>query len=315
MKEIKTLDCTIRDGGLINKHQFSLDEVKTLYYYLNISNMDYMELGYKNSKKLYSENEYGLWKFCDDDVISEVKSSQPSNKIKLAIMVDVGKEDISTIKKASESPYSLIRVASYVKDIKRGIELVNYFHDLGYETSINIMAISRDHGIELTEALDLVNDNCKCDYVYIVDSFGSFYPIDIKNEVFRYRSIIQNKKFGFHGHNNQQLAFANTIESINNNIDIVDSTLYGIGRGSGNCSSELLISYLIKNLPNKYQTINLTSLLEAIESLKFPLHKDFNLGYNIPLMITGILNKHPKSAIEFNKNDTIKYYDFFNNII
>jgi 4-hydroxy 2-oxovalerate aldolase len=314
MKNLKILDCTIRDGGLVNNHQFSLEFVKKLAGYLSLANIDYMEVGYKNSKKLFSEKEYGLWKFCDDDNIWPVKN-QLFGHTKLAVMVDVGREDLSTIKKASESPYSLIRVACYVKDIKRGIELVNYFNELGYETSINIMAISRDNGIELTNALDLINDTCKANYVYILDSFGAFYPNDIKNQIFRYRSIINNKKFGFHGHNNQQLAFANTIISIEERIDILDSTVYGIGRGAGNCPTELLISYLIKHLPDEIpERVRILSIIKAIQELVLPLQKDFDWRYNIPLMITGTLNKHPKAAINFNKEQQQDLIDFYSKL-
>ena len=67
--QIKVLDCTIRDGGLLNKHQFSFELVRKVYSTLAQSGVDYMEVGYKNSAKLFSRDDFGAWKFCDDDLL------------------------------------------------------------------------------------------------------------------------------------------------------------------------------------------------------------------------------------------------------
>ena len=58
--KIKVLDCTIRDGGLINKHKFSHEFVKNTYRALSAAGVDYMEIGYKNSPELFSQSEYGV---------------------------------------------------------------------------------------------------------------------------------------------------------------------------------------------------------------------------------------------------------------
>ncbi|MCK4912416.1 MAG: nucleoid-structuring protein H-NS, partial [Candidatus Omnitrophica bacterium] len=65
-EEIKVFDCTIRDGGLINNHDFDYRLVREVYKSLSAAGVDYMEIGYKNSKNLFSSSEYGPWKFCDD---------------------------------------------------------------------------------------------------------------------------------------------------------------------------------------------------------------------------------------------------------
>jgi 4-hydroxy 2-oxovalerate aldolase len=212
-ESIKVLDCTIRDGGLVNKHDFSLEFVRRLYTLLSAAGVDYMEMGYKNSPELFDPKEYGPWKFCEDDLLWKVKDGIESN-IKMAVMADVGRVNMDAVKPASESPYQMFRVASYVKNIDKGIEMVNAFHDMGYETTLNIMAVSRDRGPELDEALHQVNEECKADVLYLVDSFGAFYQEDIDKELTRYKGIVKNKKFGFHGHNNQQLAFSNTIQAL-----------------------------------------------------------------------------------------------------
>ena len=141
--QIKVLDCTIRDGGLMNNHAFDDKLVRDVYKALATAGVDYMELGYKNSKKLFSPKEFGKWKFCDDEDIKKVIDGIDSNGMKISVMCDIGRVDMDDIKPKKESPVDMIRVASYVKDIDKAIAMVNEFHDKGYETTINIMAISR----------------------------------------------------------------------------------------------------------------------------------------------------------------------------
>ncbi len=141
-EKIKVLDCTIRDGGLINNHDFDTRFVREVYKALSAAGVDYMEIGYKNSKRLFSSKEFGKWKFCDDSEINKVIEGIES-KTKISVMVDVDRVDIEDILPRKESPVAMIRVASYVKDIDKAICLVNHFADKGYETTVNIMAISK----------------------------------------------------------------------------------------------------------------------------------------------------------------------------
>lgn len=301
---VKVLDCTIRDGGLVNKHDFSLEFVRRLYQLLTAAGIDYMEMGYKNSPELFDPKEYGPWKFCEDDLLWKVRDGIDS-PVKLAVMADVGRVNMKAIKPASESPYQMVRMASYVKNIDKGIDLVNTFHDLGFETTLNIMAVSRDRGPELDEALDQVEHECKADVLYLVDSFGYFYQEDIDQCVKRYRDHVKSKKFGFHGHNNQQLAFSNTIQAVIDHVDYLDCTVTGMGRGAGNCTTELLLSFL------KNPKFDVRPVLEAITELFVPLRQKYEWGYIIPQMITGSMNLHPSSAIEFRKTPEKDQYRKF----
>jgi len=177
-EKIKVLDCTIRDGGLINDHDFDVNFVRGVYKAVSDAGVDYMEIGYKNSKELFSAEKFGLWKFCDDDVIKRAIDGIESNT-RVATMVDVGRVNPDEVKPAAESPVDMIRVATYVKDIDKAIYLVNHFADKGYETTMNIMAISRDRGPELDEALQQIEEESKVQVVYIVDSFGNLYSEDV----------------------------------------------------------------------------------------------------------------------------------------
>ncbi|MFH1245565.1 MAG: nucleoid-structuring protein H-NS, partial [Candidatus Omnitrophota bacterium] len=217
-EQIKILDCTIRDGGLINNHAFDTRFVRAVYKAVSAAGVDYMEIGYKNSKKFFSSGEFGIWKFCDDDQIKQIIEGVHS-PAKVAVMVDVGRVELEDIKPKAESPVDMIRTAAYVKEIDKAIHMANDFADKGYETAINIMAISRDQGSELEEALQQIEEESKVGVVYLVDSFGALYQEPVERLVKLAKKILKTKEIGFHGHNNQQLAFGNTIEAIIHNAN------------------------------------------------------------------------------------------------
>lgn len=308
-EKIKVLDCTIRDGGLINNHDFSREFVRKAYQAISQAGIDYMELGYKNSKKLFSPKEYGLWKFCDDDEIKRAIEGVAS-KTKISVMVDVGRVDIEEIKPSAESPVDMIRVASYVKDIDKAIHMVNHFAGKGYETTINIMAISRDQGHELDEAFMQIEDESRANVVYIVDSFGALYQEPVEYLVKRAKKALKTKEVGFHGHNHQQLAFSNTIEAIIHDANYLDGTIYGIGRAAGNCPLELLVGFL------KNPKFDIRPILDLISEEFIPLRNKIEWGYIIPYAIAGMMNEHPKAAMALRNSDKKENYrEFYESLL
>jgi 4-hydroxy 2-oxovalerate aldolase len=303
-EKIKVLDCTIRDGGLINNHDFSLSFVRAVYKALSEAGIDYMEIGYKNSKRLFSEKEFGKWKFCDDDDIKRVIDGIKSNT-KISVRVDV--EDILPRK---DSPVAMVRVASYVKDIDKAISLVNHFADKGYETAINIMAISRALDNELTEALEQLEKESKAEVIYIVDSFGSLYQETVEFLIKKAKSIVKTKEIGIHAHNNQQLAFSNTIEAIIHDANFVDATVYGLGRAAGNCPLELILGFL------KNPKFDIRPVLDLISQEFIPLRGKIEWGYIIPYAITGILDEHPRAAMALRDSDKKENYrEFYESLV
>jgi len=308
-EKIKVLDCTIRDGGLMNDHGFSDNFVREVYKAVSLAGVDYMEMGYKNSKKLFSPKDFGKWKFCEDDEIRKITEGIKS-KTKISVMVDVDRLDVDDIKPKKESPVDMIRVAAYVKDIDKAIYLVNNFSEKGYETTVNIMAITRALDNEITEALHQLEEESKADVVYIVDSFGSLYQETTEFLVKKFESILKTKEIGMHAHNNQQLAFANTIEAIIHNANYMDASIYGLGRAAGNCPLELLIGFL------KNPKFDIRPILDVIAKEFIPLSKKLEWGYVIPYAIAGMFNEHPRAAMALRESeDKENYREFYNSIV
>jgi 4-hydroxy 2-oxovalerate aldolase len=306
-KEIKVLDCTIRDGGLINKWDFSDKFVTAVFNALNQAGIDYMEMGYKASKKIISPDGLGKWRFCDEE---DIKPISKETNMKLAAMVDIGRVDPSDIKPKKESVLDMIRIATYIKDIDKAIDLVKLFNDRGYETTVNIMAISNERDQELDEALIQLSKS-EVGTVYVVDSFGSLYAEQIEFLVKKYKGFLPGKTIGIHAHNNIQLAFGNTIEGVIHGANMLDATVFGIGRGAGNCPLELLIGFL------KNPKFKLRPIVELIEKEFVSLRKEIEWGYLTPYALTGILDQHPRSAMKIRQTDKkdnyLEYYDSLTN--
>ncbi|RMD57345.1 nucleoid-structuring protein H-NS, partial [Candidatus Parcubacteria bacterium] len=178
--------------------------------------------------------------------------------------------------------------------------------DKGYETTINLMAVSTVGLRELDEGLaDLAKS--RVPVIYVVDSFGAFYQEDVEVLVKKYMDQLPGKTIGIHAHNNQQLAFSNTIAAIIAGANYLDGTLYGMGRGAGNCPLELLVSFL------KNPKFKVRPLIEAIEKEVLPWREKVDWGYFIPYMITGTMNQHPRAAMAVmdsdRKNDLTAFWD------
>ena len=144
-----------------------------------------------------------------------------------------------------------------------------------------------------------------------MDSFGALYSEQVHYLVRKYLQYAepQGKIIGIHAHNNQQLAYANTVEAIITGANMLDTSIAGLGRGAGNCQTELLLGFLHNP---KY---NLRPVLQCIQETIQPLHEKLRWGYDIPYMITGLLNQHPRSAIKFNASDDRKnIVQFFDQI-
>lgn len=308
-EDIKVFDCTIRDGGLVNNYHFSDEFVKAHYETCVAAGVDYMEIGKNVSPTIMSVDEYGPWNFCKEEDIRRIVGNNDTN-MKIAVMADIGRSLKEELRPKSESVVDMIRIATYIHQIPAAIELIEDAHAKGYETTVNIMAISKSFDDELDEVLAQLAKT-PVDVIYIADSFGSFYPEQIKKLTDKYLKVAQKagKKIGIHAHNNLQLAYANTLEAMIYGTSFLDVTISGLGRGAGNCPLELLIGFL-KN--PKYK---LMPVLKFIEEFIVPLEKELDWGYSIPYMLTGQLNEHPRAAMKARDEKDTKYIEFYRNLL
>ncbi len=305
--QIKVIDATLRDGGLVNNFYFEDDFVKKLYQTNIQAGIDYMEFGYKASSEIFDKSKFGKWKFCQEKDLRDIVGDNDTD-LKIAVMADVGRTDVDKdIIPKNESVIDMVRVASYINTIPAAVEMVENCAKKGYETTVNIMAISHANESDLQEALELIG-NSPADGVYLVDSYGSLYPEQIRRLSDKYLNMASKygKFVGIHAHNNQQLAFANTIDAVACGVNYLDATVNSLGRGAGNCPLELLLGFL-KN--PKYK---LHPVLKFIEEEMLKLKADGLVwGYDIPYLITGVLDRHPSGAIDCIKKNRKDYANIY----
>ena len=307
--ELKVLDCTIRDGGLINDHAFDDGFVKAVYDACVAAGIDYMEIGYKNSKKLFAKDAFGAWRHCDEDDIRRIVGENNTD-LKLAAMADASKSDWHTdILPKERSVLNCIRVAFYVHQVSEAVDMIKDAVNKGYEATANLMAVSTAQEAEVDQAMEVLAET-PASTLIVVDSFGSLYAEQIERLVKKYMDFgrATGKQVGIHAHNNQQLAFANTIEAIIHGANLVDASLAGLGRGAGNCPMELLIGFL------RNPKFNIRPIYKVLQETLLPMRRQIEWGPCPQYHMTGQYNQHPREAMaargdESRRDDYVGFYD------
>lgn len=295
--DVKVLDCTMRDGGLVNDFYFTDDFVRALYKTDIEAGVDYMEVGYRASKDLFDPDKFGKWKFSTDEDIYDIVGENDTD-LKISIMADVGRCNYKRdIRPRSDSPVDMVRIATYINNMPAALDMIEHCTKMGYETTCNIMAISKAKESDIASALEMLGRSPVGGF-YLVDSYGSLYPEQIRYMAEIYQSVADkyNKVVGMHAHNNQQLAFANTIEACAEGASMLDASMMGMGRGSGNCMIEQIISFL------KNPKFHLEPAVRFVEQYMVPLKESgLQWGYDTQYLLTGVLNVHPSAAINYTK--------------
>eukprot|EP00669_Euglena_mutabilis_P009365 TRINITY_DN4276_c0_g1_i1.p1 TRINITY_DN4276_c0_g1~~TRINITY_DN4276_c0_g1_i1.p1 ORF type:complete len:729 (-),score=194.09 TRINITY_DN4276_c0_g1_i1:280-2445(-) len=304
---VKVVDCTIRDGGLMNQWKFSDDFVRAVYNANVAAGVDYMEIGYFTSEKYFKRGEVGSWRFCATEDIARIVGENKTG-LKLAGMADIGRIDPCDIPMKKDSLLDLVRVACYAHQIDEAITLANICLERGYEVSINLMAVAKNTLAQIDECLTKVAQS-QIHYFYLADSFGSLYGEQVRLLVRRYIAALPGKEIGYHGHHNQQLGLANSIDAIVEGANMVDGSILGLGRGAGNTPTESLLCFL------RNPKYNVRPIFEVIESHFYELRKTVEWGLSIPYLIAGVNNEHPKEAMAWEaagkSRDGLGFYDAF----
>ena len=277
-----------RDGGICNDWRFDHALVQRVFRALTAAGIDYMEVGYRTTEGAFDRAEVGPWRFCDED---DLRQAVEPGALKLSTMVDVGRVSPSEIPHSDDTVIDVVRIATYAHQMDEALRLLEHCQQSGYETFVNVMAISTLPPDDVDRFLTRLAPS-GVDNVAIVDSFGALYPYHVRYLVHKYMNYLgESVKVGAHFHNNQQQAFANTITAIDEGVDFVDATVFGMGRGAGNCPLELLLFYLDNP---RYDVAPILELIEDFAELR----EELRWGYQLPYAITGYYNVHPRSGIE-----------------
>jgi isopropylmalate/homocitrate/citramalate synthase len=288
---ISILDCTLRDGGYVNNWNFPQKQTTKIIKSLNKSNVDIVELGYLDDKN-GKPNNSTLFNSVESvsDLIDGINLS--FDKV---VMINLFDFDVNELPQQSKTQIDGIRLAFHKKDIQEALVQAQKVIDLGYQLFFQPMVTKSYSDEDFLSAIKQANQ-LKIYAFYIVDSFGSMSLKEFK----RYSNLANDNLredicLGYHSHNNMQLAFSNAIDLCSMDFDrevIVDSSIYGMGRGAGNLNTELIADYL-NTQDKKY---NVIPLLEIIDELLTYYFKRHPWGFSPAQYLSASLDCHPNYA-------------------
>jgi len=287
---VKILDCTIRDGGYYTNWDFERKTVDTYLRSLNSLPVDYLEVGYRSPDL---SGYHGEFYYCS---ISTLKYLSENTDKKLAIILnekDVNPEMVDALLDPCRDYIHLVRIAIDPANFERALILARSIKTKGINVAFNLMYMSKWH--EYPKMLDSFGElDGIVDYLYLVDSYGSVFPEDVRQLIQRVRNKTK-VKLGFHGHNNLEMALANTLAAIEEKIDIVDATITGMGRGAGNLSMELLLTVLNRKDDLEVDFNALSEVTSEFEDLK----EHYKWGSSLPYMVSGANSLPQKQVMEW----------------
>jgi 4-hydroxy 2-oxovalerate aldolase len=255
MKKIKILDTTLRDGSYATNFSFTQEETSNICAELQKANVEFIEIGHGVGFR-GSEKGFGHAKHTDEEYLKAAKSVLSKSKFGMFCIPGIAKLDDIDLARKYEMDF--IRIGTDVTKISESKEFIKKAKDSGMLVTANYM---KSYAVSpKTFAKKVVlSEGYGADIVYVVDSAGGMFGNDLENYYDEIRKIT-SIPLGFHGHDNLGLSISNSILAAELGFEIIDSSLQGLGRSSGNASTEVLIAALTKK--NFSTGINFRKILE-----------------------------------------------------
>tara|TARA_Y100000816_G_scaffold269835_1_gene233095 strand:- start:2644 stop:4215 length:1572 start_codon:yes stop_codon:yes gene_type:complete len=295
---LSILDCTLRDGGYYTNWDFKDQLVDDYIQCMKAqSAISHIEIGYRSNPQ---KNYLGKYYYCPKFVLEYFRKQLPNKK--LCIMLnekDTETEDLERLLSPCIGNIDLVRMAVAPDNFQRALKLSKKVQDYGFEVGMNLMYMSK-WGNDKSFLNQLSETSGIIDYLYLVDSYGGITGKEIEETVKKV-SDITSSSLGFHGHNNMELAFANTIIAIDSGCKIVDSTILGMGRGAGNLKTELILTYISSKFDTDVSFNELGSLVNNVYEISdfSKLLKEHNWGTNLAYMVSGANSLPQKDVMDW----------------
>lgn len=305
MSHIQVLDCTLRDGGYCNNCHFGFENQKKIIAGLFEAGIDIIECGFLMNTVTYESD---VTRFTSLDQVKSIIPQNKENKI-FVLLTDFGKYNFNELPIYDGSSIDGIRFAFHKKDRFEAMKCCRQIKEKGYKVFVQAM-VSLSYTDE--EFLNLINEVNKLNpyAFYIVDSFGTMKRKDLTRLFYIVEHNLNEEIYiGFHSHNNMQLAFSNAqcLVDLHSQRDIiVDSCVFGMGRGAGNLNTELFVEYLNENAGGDY---DIKSLLSIIDEIINEFYQRNYWGYSLPNYLSASHNAHPNYASYLDDKKTLTVED------
>lgn len=305
-RDIKLLDCTLRDGAYIVDSKFGAPAMKGIISKLDEAGVDIIECGWLKNDVYKPDTSF----YHVPNDLAPYLLHKNKNKC-YAAMIDWDRYDLKNLPVCDGNTLDAVRVVFPHGKYKEGIEAGEKIKGKGYQVffqAANTLAYSDEDLIMLAREVNKVNPVS----LSIVDTFGAMYEEDLEHIVSVLDEHLNSEiKLGFHSHNNQQLSFALTIHFIKILKEtargiIIDASLCGMGRGAGNATTELVVNYLNRKCSCHY---NIDAIMDAIDIYMGYFQEKYNWGYSTPYLIAGMYGCHVNNIAYLLNNHRTNAHD------
>lgn len=316
MKNVRVLDCTLRDGGRIINCEFPDKEIYDIADRLANSKIDIIEVGFLRDHRTVNYQGNSTF-FTDTDQIKKFIDKKKHPNTMFVAFIDFGMFDFDSLKPYDGKSIDGIRFGFTKKNYEENKEEIYHcariIKDKGYKLFIQGVNSLNYSDKELLDVIDTIND-IKPYSFGIVDTYGAMYMDDVD----RIYGLVDHNMdedicIDFHSHNNYQLSFAFAQEIIKLSKGtrkvIIDGTLDGMGKVAGNLNLELIVDYLIRKMHYDYE---FDDILDIIDDHIAKYKADHQWGYSIPAMLAGIYKSHPNNIIYLTEKYRLETKDIKN---
>lgn len=169
-------------------------------------------------------------------------------------------------------------------------EIIDYLHNLGVEVSLNVIYITRKDEQFVQDCLAIAEKH-KVERFCFADSCGGCTPTLVRKWVGYLKERNQQIALNFHFHDHLHLAMANATVCFDD-VDIIDASVYGLGKGGGNLNLEAVV---FAERKTKGRAVKQEEVVNYANLLKF--------------LMNDILEEEWQKPLEDYKNLLIALYD------
>ena len=311
MEKISILDSTLRDGGYINDFAFGRQCMTAIIKNLQASGVEIVECGFLQSGK--TDPDQSLYSRVE--AIKLYLPSERNERTMFVAMIAYGDISIDEISRCDGTSVTGIRLTFHEQDVDAALVFARQLKERGYKVFFQPVGTTTYSDRALLDLIDKVNELRPFAF-YLVDTLGAMYKNDLLRMYYLvdHHNLHEGIRVGFHSHNNLQLSFSNAQELILMHPKreiIIDTSIYGMGRGAGNLCTELLTQYIDQNIVKRY---DLLPILECVDEYIMPIYLQHTWGYSVPYYLAAVNGCHPNYASYLVNRQTLNVRDI-NNII
>lgn len=298
MAKVNILDCTLRDGGYVNDFEFESAHIFNIINRLQSARINVIECGFLDTNHGRKKN---LTRFdCCETINNILEKLPPDHNSFFVAMVEFGKINVDDLPIVTEEKNEIkgIRLSFRKSEHLNIFDVAEKIIAKGYRLFIQPIATELYLDVEILELIKRCN-SLDIDSTYIVDTHGSMVKEDFRRIYYLFEHNLNNHiRLGFHSHNNLQLSYSNAIDfiEISQNSQreiIIDSSIYGMGRGAGNLNTELLADFINKRIENSYI---IEPLLEVVDEYLMAIFQENRWGYSLEHFLSASEHCHPNYA-------------------